>query len=97
MSLDSEVMLGIQTLVPYSPHTPQKSKSNVHSSICFTISPPSSLAFKPLPSHILRLHLQIFTMGDLYHSAPCHRRGPRFSVCLLYSGASGPGAGEAAA
>lgn len=67
------------------------------SSACFAVSPPSSLALRPLPSHIPGLHfihLQIFTMGGLHHLASCHSRRPGFTVCLLHSGASGPSTGE---
>lgn len=96
-------MFVVETLFLSPPPTPPpREETRVpHAFLCLLYSlTPSSLAFQPLPSHILRLHfihLQIFTMGDLYHSAPCHRRGPRFAVCLLYSGASGPWKGEASA
>lgn len=75
--------------LPHYPPEQQVQRAFLYLLYCLA---PSSLALKPLPSHILRFHfipLQI-TMGDLYHSAPCHRRGPRFAVCLLYSGSSDP-------
>lgn len=65
-----------------------------------TVSLPSSPVLKLLPSHLPTpdfFYLQILTVGDLHHLAPCHGRRPGFTVCVLHSGASGPGTGEARA